>query len=98
MDGTKIIKKLLLEKDINTVELAKRLGCGTANLYNKYKRNNFSLNELEEIAAAVGCNLEITFSDKQGNQSFSINQSVSLCPHWLEWFGRFRLFVSCVLC
>lgn len=77
MDGTKIIKKLLLEKDINTVELAKRLGCGTANLYNKYKRNNFSLNELEEIAAAVGCNLEITFSDKQGNQSFSINQSVS---------------------
>lgn len=31
------------------------------------KRNNFSLNELEEIAAAVGCNLEITFSDKQGN-------------------------------
>ena len=74
MDGTKIIKKLLLEKDINTVELAKRLGCGTANLYNKYKRNNFSLNELEEIAAAVGCNLEITFSDKQGNQNFSINR------------------------
>lgn len=38
-----------------------------ADLEGKYKRNNFSLNELEEIAAAVGCNLEITFSDKQGN-------------------------------
>lgn len=65
MDGTKIIKKLLLEKDINTVELAKRLGCGTANLYNKYKRNNFSLNEIEEIAAAVGCFVKISFEDSE---------------------------------
>ena len=71
MDGTKIIKKLLLEKDINTVELAKRLGCGTANLYNKYKRNNFSLNELEEIAAAVGCNL-IGLSGSGGSGCLSL--------------------------
>lgn len=56
MDGTKLIKKLLIEKDINTVELARLLGCGTANLYNKYKRNNFSLNEIEEIAKV--CNAE----------------------------------------
>lgn len=64
MDTTKIIKKLLVDKDINTVELAKRLGCGTANIYNKYKRNNFSVNELEEIANAVGCQLKISFEDK----------------------------------
>lgn len=64
MDGTKLIKKLLVEKDINTVELARRLNCGTANLYNKYKRNNFSLNELEKIAEACGCTLEISFKDK----------------------------------
>ena len=61
MDGTKIIKKLLLDGDINTVELAKRLNCGTANLYNKYKRNNFSLNELENIAAACGYRVNISF-------------------------------------
>lgn len=64
MDTTKIIKKLLVDKEINTVELAKRLGCGTANIYNKYKRNNFSVNELEEIANAVGCQLVISFKDK----------------------------------
>ena len=62
MDGTKLIKKLLLEKDVNTVELAKRLGCGTSNLYGKYKRNNFSLNELEEIANALNCDLSISFT------------------------------------
>lgn len=64
MDGTKLIKKLLLDCDINTVELAKRLGCGTANLYNKYKRNNFSLNEIEEIATACGYDVEISFTHK----------------------------------
>ena len=65
MDGTKIIKRFLLDNDINTVELARRLNCGTANLYNKYKRNNFSLNELEEIAAVLGYDLEISFKKKQ---------------------------------
>lgn len=61
MDCAKMIKQLLLEKDINTVELARRLGCGTANLYNKYKRNNFSVKELEEIANACEVSLEIHF-------------------------------------
>lgn len=64
MDGTKIIKRFLLEQDSNTVELAKRLNCGTANIYNKYKRNNFSLNELEAIANAFNCELEISFKKK----------------------------------
>lgn len=61
MDCAKMIKQLLLEKDINTVELAKRLNCTTGNLYNKYKRNNFSVNELEEIASACNAKLEIKF-------------------------------------
>lgn len=64
MDGTKIVKKLLLEKNVNTVELAKRLGCGTANLYNKYKRNNFSINEVEQIADALNCDMSIKFIDR----------------------------------
>jgi len=70
MDGTKIIKKLMLEKDTNTVQLAKLLDCGTANIYNKYKRNNFSLNEVEEIAAALGCDLKITFVDRETGKEF----------------------------
>ncbi|MFR3656666.1 MAG: helix-turn-helix domain-containing protein [Eisenbergiella sp.] len=64
MDGTKIVKKLLLDSNINTVELARRLGCGTANIYNKYKRNNFSLNEIEEIADVCGYEVKINFIPK----------------------------------
>ena len=67
MDGTKIIKKFLLENDSNALELSKKLNCSSANIYNKMKRNNFSLNELEEIAAAYGCELEISFKEKAGN-------------------------------
>ena len=63
MNTTKLIKKLLVEKEINTVELARRLDCRASNIYNKYRRNNFSVNELEEIANAVGCRLEISFKD-----------------------------------
>ena len=64
MDVAKLIKKLLVGKDLNTVDLSKRLGCGTANLYNKYKRNNFSVKELEEIASVLGCELKIEFMNK----------------------------------
>ena len=70
MDGTKIIKKLLLDKDSNTVQLAKLLNCGTANIYNKYKRNNFSLNEVEEIAEVLNCDVKITFIDKKTGKEY----------------------------
>lgn len=65
MDGTKIIKRLLLERQTNTVGLAKLLDCGTANIYNKYSRNNFLLNELEEIANALDYDLQISFVDRK---------------------------------
>ena len=64
MDIAKVIKKLLVDKDLNTVDLSKKLGCGTANLYNKSQRNNFSVKELEEIANVLGCELKIEFVDK----------------------------------
>lgn len=70
MDIAKLIKKLLVDKDLNTVDLSKRLGCGTANLYNKYKRNNFSVKELEEIANALNCDLKIEFVDKTTGMTF----------------------------
>lgn len=68
MDGTKIIKVLLAKRGVNALELSKKLDCSSANIYNKFKRNNFSLNELEEIASALGCNVIIDFQDKETNE------------------------------
>lgn len=72
MDGTKLIKRLLFERQANTVELAKLLGCGTANIYNKYGRNNFSLNELEEIANALDYDLQISFIDRKTGEKLNL--------------------------
>lgn len=64
MDMKKIIKTFLIQQDSNTVQLAARLGCGTSNLYDKYKRNTFSVEDLERIAEAYGHKLKIEFIPK----------------------------------
>nr|DAW05104.1 MAG TPA: hypothetical protein [Caudoviricetes sp.] len=33
-----------------------------------------------------------------GTRIFQLIGFGSLCPHCVEWFWQFRLFVSCVLC
>lgn len=45
-------------------ELARRTGQTAQNLNNKYKRNVFKVSELEKIAAALDCDLKISFIDK----------------------------------
>lgn len=61
MDMTTEIKKLMLDEKINMVGLAKRLNTSQPNLSAKFKRNNFSIKELEEIAAALNYTIEIKF-------------------------------------
>ena len=61
MDMTTEIKKIMLDEKINMVGLAKKLNTSQPNLSAKFKRNNFSIKELEEIAAALNCTIEIKF-------------------------------------
>jgi len=59
--------RLLLVKQGNTTEaeLARKLGTSPANFYQKMKRDNFSENELREIADVLGCEIKIVFIDRQ---------------------------------
>lgn len=61
MDITTEIKKIMLDEKVNMVGLAKRLGTSQPNLSNKFKRNNFTIKELEEISAALNHKVEIKF-------------------------------------
>ena len=61
LDIKKIVKKFLIEQDSNTARLAAKLGCGTSTIYDKYRRNTFSVADLEKIAAAYGYELKIEF-------------------------------------
>jgi transcriptional regulator with XRE-family HTH domain len=66
MSMTKKIRILLVKQgNISEAELARRLGQTPQNFYHKMKRDNFSEEELREIAAALGCGLEITFIDNK---------------------------------
>lgn len=51
--------------NITEAELARRLGQSPSNFNGKMKRDNFSENELKDIAAAMGCGLEINFIDSE---------------------------------
>lgn len=65
MNITEIVRILLVKKgNISDAELARRLGTTPQNLNNKMRRNNFKVSELEEIANALDCELEITFKEK----------------------------------
>lgn len=51
--------------NISEAELARRTGQTPQNMNNKYKRNTFKISELEKVAEALNCTLEIRFIDKE---------------------------------
>lgn len=65
---TKQIRMIMIMRDISVNELAKRLNTSPSNMTNKFKRDNFSENELREIANALDCKLDIAFVDNETNQ------------------------------
>ena len=55
------IRLVLAKKDKSKAWLANQLGWSTSNLYNKFKRDNFSEKELVEIAKVLDCKFEANF-------------------------------------
>lgn len=65
---TEKIKLLLVKRNLKTTELAKILKCTPSNLYDKYKRDNFSEKELTEIAKALNCTFKGSFVMNDTNE------------------------------
>lgn len=59
---------LCVKKKISPAQLAENLGTSSANLYNKFKRDNFSEKELQEIANVTNCKLDISFICEDGSK------------------------------
>ena len=55
------IRTVLLERKMTIKELAEKIGTNGNNLSNKLSRDNFSENELRDIAEALDCDYEATF-------------------------------------
>lgn len=56
------VRILLVRRKITVTDLAKRLGMSQSNLSNKLSRDNFNEKELQEIAEALNCDLDIGFT------------------------------------
>ncbi|WP_324825062.1 helix-turn-helix domain-containing protein [Sinanaerobacter sp. ZZT-01] len=62
------IKILLIKNKLSVADLAKAQSTTPQNLYNKFKRDNFSEQELRKIAEILGAQLEINFILKDGKR------------------------------
>lgn len=56
------VRILLVKRKITVTDLAKRLGMSQSNLSNKLSRDSFNEKELQEIAEALNCDLDIGFT------------------------------------
>lgn len=56
------VRILLVKRKITVTDLAKRLEMSQSNLSNKLSRDNFNEKELQEIAEALNCDLDIGFT------------------------------------
>lgn len=68
MDIGEKIRILAVKNKISVQQLAERSGQSSANLYNKLSRGSFKVSELEKLAAAVGCSLEVNFIMPNGEK------------------------------
>ena len=55
------IKIILGRTNMTVSDLAKKLNTSRQNLTNKFARNNFSEKELQEIAEAMDCSVNVLF-------------------------------------
>ena len=55
------IKIILGRRKMTVSDLAKKLNTSRQNLTNKFARNNFSEKELQEIAEAMDCSVNVLF-------------------------------------
>ncbi len=64
MDMSKELKKIMIDEGENISSIATKLGTTQQNLHAKFKRNNFRLNELKEIADLLGYDINVIFEKK----------------------------------
>ena len=64
------IRLVLAKKNKSKAWLAEQLNWSTSNLYNNFKRDNFSEKELLEIARVLDCTFEANFVLNDSGEKF----------------------------
>lgn len=62
------IKIIMKRLNITTTQLADKIGTSRQNLTNKFSRDKFDEKEIRDIATAMGCEVETTFTLPDGTK------------------------------
>lgn len=65
MSAAKKIRIMLIERDMTLKELSERLNKHPSTVSDKIRRDNFSENDLNEIADILGFDYEAVFTDRE---------------------------------
>ena len=68
MDIAKQVKRLLLEKNVTGTKLDQKVGITQPAISYKMTNNSYSIEDLEKIAKALDCELEINFVLNSGEK------------------------------
>lgn len=69
MDGTKVIKQLLIERDKNITDLADGLKINAQSARNKLNRNNYTLKEFEKCLSLLNAHI-VVIADDTGKEFY----------------------------
>lgn len=62
MTTAELIKNLCKQQNVSVAELARRIGQSRQNLYKKLQRDTLTIDEIKQIADALGVKFEQSFS------------------------------------
>ena len=69
------LEYLLFKKKIAKSRLAEMTGMTANNMYNKFKRNSFSIEDLQKVCNVLECTLEISVTiDETGERIYLVGE------------------------
>jgi transcriptional regulator with XRE-family HTH domain len=69
---SKILKKILIDKNMTQTEVAKKLGTSKGNFNNQLNRDNYRLDDVIKIADILGYETNLVLIDKDTNEKITI--------------------------
>ena len=73
MTTAELIKNLCKQQNISVAELARRIGQSRQNLYKKLQRDTLTIDEIKQIADALGVKFEQSFTIPGGEHYKIVN-------------------------
>ena len=69
---SKIIRKILIDKNMTQTEVAEKLGTSKGNFNNQLNRDNYRLEDIIKIAEVLGYEVNLILIDKDTNENITI--------------------------